>query len=125
MRRFLVWSVAALAAVVAVAGCGGDGNGGGNGGGPAMGMEAEPLDTSKIEAQIEENAGRFGNEDVAVDCPEDVPAEEGTSFECDVTLGSATGSVEVTLNAADGSEYNYDGKVEGDGVTTELSGQVS
>lgn len=62
----------------------------------------------------------------SADCPDDVEAATGTLFECSLS-GSrgVTGTAMVTLENDDGTEYDYEGKVEGETGSRESSGSVS
>ena len=83
-RYFLV----VLAAAALLGGCGED-----------------TLDTSQIEEEItpaiEEQTG---TREVGVDCPDDIEAEEGADFECDLTAqGGVEAKVKVTQEDDEGN----------------------
>lgn len=83
-RYFLV----AVGASFALAGCG-----------------ESTLDTGKIESEIKpEVEDQTGTRDVAVSCPDDVEAEEGAEFECDLTAaGGVKAKVAITQEDDDGN----------------------
>ena len=60
------------------------------------GCGEKTLDVSQIEEQITpEVESQTGAKDVQVDCPDDVEAEKGGTFECDL---SAQGGIEASVN---------------------------
>jgi len=67
--------------------------------------------------------GGFGIQ--SVDCPDDVPLEEGDTFDCDFTIESGeSGSLSITVDSADEQtatlSYQSDSpQVEGEGVDVE------
>jgi len=67
--------------------------------------------------------GGFGIQ--SVDCPDDVPLEEGETFDCDFTIESGeSGSLSITVDSADEQtatlSYQSDSpQVEGEGVDVE------
>ena len=71
--RYLV-----VIAAVALAGCG------------ESTLDAGDIE-SEVTPQVEEQTG---TKDVTIDCPDDIEAEEGADFECDIT---AQGGVEAKL----------------------------
>ena len=78
------------AASLAIAGCG-----------------ESTLDTDEIESEIKPSVeDQTGTKDVAISCPEDVKAEEGAEFECDLTAeGGIKAKVEVTQEDDNGNVH--------------------
>jgi hypothetical protein len=93
-RKLLVVGALCLACV-GLAGCG-------------KSVSADRLDA--IEKSIAKDLTSSPN----VNCPDDVDAKKGTSFDCTVSGG---GTVKVTLNNDDATSYTYDGNVGGTKVT--------
>lgn len=87
MRRTRYFLVAA-AACLALAGCG-----------------EETLDTGQIEDEIAPSIEeQTGTRDVSVECPDDIEAEEGGEFDCDVTArGGVEAAVTVTQEDDEGN----------------------
>ena len=83
-RYYLV----AVAAVLALAACG-----------------ESTLDANQIEEEITPQVEeQTGTRDVAIDCPDDVEAEEGGKFECDLSAqGGIEAKVEVTQDDDEGN----------------------
>ena len=70
---------------------------------PACGESMLDVDEveSEITPQVEEQTG---TRDVAVECPDDIEAEEGGEFECDLSAeGGIEAKVEVTQEDDDGN----------------------
>ena len=73
---------------------------------------------------VEEALTEAGFGIASVDCPTDVPLEEGDSFDCDFTMDSgATGTMSISVDSADDetATISYlgdagDDSVEGEGV---------
>ncbi len=78
----------AVAAALALAACG------------ESTLDADQIE-EEITPQVEEQTG---TRDVAIDCPDDVEAEEGGVFECDLTAeGGIEAKVEVTQEDDEGN----------------------
>ena len=82
--------VVAVAAVFSLAGCG-----------------ESTLDTGEIESKITpEVEQQTGTKNVAVSCPDDIEAEEGAEFECDLTAaGGIEAKVAVTQEDDEGNVH--------------------
>ena len=65
----------------------------------------DKLDTANIEDEIAPRlAEDYGTKDAEVSCPDDVSAEEGGAFNCDVTApGGVEAKVRVTQQDDDGN----------------------
>ncbi len=80
--------VVAVAASVALAGCG------------ESTLDADEIE-DEITPQVEEQTA---TRDVAIDCPDDVEAEEGGEFDCDLTAeGGIEAKVAVTQTDDEGN----------------------
>ncbi len=85
MLTKMLFSAAALVAVIALAGC------------------EKSLETDSIEPQIKDTLTAQGLKVSSVDCPGDVTAKKGEKFECEVkTSDGETTKVEVTQTDDDG-----------------------
>jgi hypothetical protein len=86
MGRFI--RIAALASTLVLAACG-----------------EKVVDTDELEAQIaSELQAQAGVTPASVDCPDDVPAQAGATFNCTVTADDgSTANVTVTQQDDDGS----------------------
>jgi hypothetical protein len=82
------------------------------------------VDVAAIESNLTKLAGDSGADEV--DCPDDVPAEAGASFDCEVSgPDGVEGTMSVTLDDAEGKGYSYEGKISGPGgLETELTGSA-
>ena len=82
--RYLV-----VIAALALAGCGGE----------------DTLDGGDIESEVvPQIEDQTGTRDVAVECPDDVEAEEGAVFECDITAeGGIKAKLKVTQEDDEGN----------------------
>ena len=78
----------ALAASPAFAGCGEN-------------LDSDDLE-DKLGGQVATNAG-VDEADVEVGCPEDVEVEQGTTFDCDVTIEGNETTIEVELTDDEGT----------------------
>ena len=90
-KTFTAAMAAGICAVAGLAGCGGD----------------DTLDKAELEdelrVQLSEDAG-VDPDDVTVECPDDIEAEAGREFQCELTAPNGDlVSVEVTLTDDDGS----------------------
>jgi hypothetical protein len=70
------------------------------------------------EAEVEEGANQalaetVGQEPDSIDCPDDLKAEVGESMRCELTAGSDTLGVTVTVTSIDGDNATYDVEVDG------------
>jgi hypothetical protein len=70
-----------------------------------VGCGESTLDVDEIEGEITPQVEeQTGTGDVTVDCPDDVEAEEGGEFECDLTAeGGIEAKVEVTQEDDEGN----------------------
>ncbi len=82
--RYLV-----VIAALMLAGCGGE----------------DTLDAGDIESEVvPQIEDQTGTRDVAIECPEDVEAEEGAVFECDITAeGGIKAKLKVTQEDDEGN----------------------
>jgi Domain of unknown function (DUF4333) len=124
MRLTLV--TIAVCAALGLAACGGDdettipaATTGPTGATGATGAEGAAGSGAEVEEAITD-AG-FGIE--SVDCPDEVPLEEGDEFNCDFTQSGQSGTLTVTVDTADdkAASISYQGSagdtdVEGSGV---------
>ena len=70
------------------------------------------------EAEVEEGAKQaltetVGQEPDSIDCPDDLKAEVGATMRCELTAGSDTLGVTVTVTSIDGDNATYDVEVDG------------
>ena len=117
-RRRSALAATLLAATLVVPACGGDdddnGGGGSGNGGDAETLTAEQV--SSLEARIKDRLSDSGSSTSttpsstvdAVNCPDDIPAEEGAKFDCTATTSFGDQTVKVTLLSADGQSYEYE-----------------
>lgn len=82
-------TVAAAATLLALGACGGD----------------DKIDSGALEDEIQNGlVEETGIEPSAVECPDDIEAEEGSEFDCTATAEDGTeATVEITLTDDDGS----------------------
>ncbi|MFW5417753.1 DUF4333 domain-containing protein [Nocardiopsis sp. CNT-189] len=75
------------------------------------GAAAVPADEVAKEAAavLEEQVGQAPDD---LTCPEDLPAEVGSSIRCELTAGGETLGVTVTTTSAEGSDVNFDVEVD-------------
>ena len=122
LRALLLPALVAAVALVA-AGC-------------SVSIGDKTIDSGSVEDQISQNLESQGEEIDAVECPGDQKAEQGTTFECDVTFADGTtrtaqielvddeGTFNFTIPPDEGAGTGADtgggaGTVEDDGATDE------
>ena len=59
----------------------------------------------KVSAALAEQVGQTPDE---ISCPEDLPAEVGAEMKCELTAGTDTLGVTVTVTSVDGSDVEFD-----------------
>ncbi|WP_344090903.1 DUF4333 domain-containing protein, partial [Nocardiopsis composta] len=60
-------------------------------------------------AVLEEQVGQTPDD---LTCPEDLPAEVGSSIRCELTAGGQTLGVTITTTSVEGSDVNFDVEVD-------------
>ena len=72
--------------------------------GCSVSVGGSDLDTGELETEIEDGLEAQGVSDSAVDCPDDVEAEEGDEFTCTATApDGSTATILVTQTDDDGN----------------------
>ena len=117
-RRRKAFAMALVTAALVVPGCGGDDDegGGGDNGGSENTLTADQV--SSLEGKIKDrlsDSGAGTSTDLSptttidsVDCPDEIPAEEGAKFDCTATGSAGEQTVKVELLSADGQSYKYE-----------------
>lgn len=86
--------VVAIAAGAALAGC-------------SVSVGGSDLDTGELETEIEDGLEAQGVPDSAVDCPDDVEAEEGDEFTCTATAPDGSGATILVTQTNDDGDVTW------------------
>lgn len=71
------------------------------------------VDAADVESQISEQLeAQLGEAPDSVDCPEDLPAEEGAEIRCELTVAEETLGVTVTVTSVEDDTVNFDIQVD-------------
>lgn len=71
------------------------------------------LDAADVEARVSEQfQAQTGEAPDSVDCPEDLPAEQGAEIGCEVVMAGQPLGITVTVSSIEGSTVNLDIQVD-------------
>lgn len=71
------------------------------------------VDAADVETQISDQLeAQLGEAPDSVDCPEDLPAEEGAEIRCELTVAEETLGVTVTVTSVADNTVNFDIQVD-------------
>ncbi len=77
------------------------------------GCSGGAVDAADVESQISDQLeAQIGEAPDSVDCPEDLPAEEGAEIRCELTVAEETLGVTVTVTSVQDNTVNFDIQVD-------------